>query len=494
MNRAGWLVATLTGTVGFLLGLVALRTDPAPRAIASARMTAAQPLMPVVETGRATGTAVAVDFAAVAARVNAAVVNVDAAVRGAAGARGVQAWRRDLSDDGAAPREGKGSGFIIDATGYILTNFHVVDGADRLTVTLGDGRAFRAEIAGIDPALDVALLKIAGSGALPVAVMGDSQQLRAGQWVCAIGNPLGYVHSVTVGVVSFLGRKLFDQTLDAYIQTDAAISLGNSGGPLIDAEGRVIGMTTAVSSQAANIGFAIPINQVLAILPQLRERGRVSRGFLGVGLTPITAPIERALGLSVGRGALVQDVTADSAAERAGLRPYDIITGVDDLDVHSDDDVIRYVTARAPGTITHLRIQRGSERHALQVKLTERPIPASAAGRLRSTDARQAAAREQGPLGLTVRELDASSALRRAIPETVQGVVVVGVDAAGPARLARLRPGQVVLEVNRLPTLTVAAFQAAVARVKPGETAAMRIYDPITDQRILVAIVSDGGT
>src|SRR5262249_19664839 len=159
---------------------------------------------------------------------------------------------RDPSDDDTAPREGSGSGFIIDHNGYILTNEHVVDGADRVTVTLGDGRIFRADLVGADPAIDVALLKIDASDPLPVPPIGHSEGRGVGEWVCAIGNPLGYVHSVTVGVVSFLGRKLFDPSLDAFIQTDAAISFGNSGGPLINSRGQVVGITTAISSQASN--------------------------------------------------------------------------------------------------------------------------------------------------------------------------------------------------------------------------------------------------
>ena len=493
MNRLIWIVAALTGVVGFLLGLVAMRSDaPASRdagLVIPAAVSA--PVSTPVVINDAPGPPAAADFAAVAARLNAAVVNVDAAVRGDSGARTNSGWRRDLADDPAMPREGKGSGFIIDPSGYILTNFHVVEGADRLTVTLGDGRTFQASVAGVDPALDVALIKITATGPLPTAVLGDSERLRVGQWVCAIGNPLGYVHSVTVGVVSFLGRKLFDQTLDAYIQTDAAISLGNSGGPLVDAEGRVIGITSAVSSQAASIGFAIPISCVVAVLPQLRERGRVSRGDLGAGLTRVTPALQLALALSVDHGALVQDVPAETPAERAGLRPYDVILSADGVDIRSDEELLRHVAAKAPGTATSLDVLRAGNRHKFIAKLAERPIPASSQRRVQRAEARPAAEREQDPLGLAVRVLDPSSALRRALPESVQGVVVVDVDPAGPARVARLRPGQIVLEVNRQPTLSVAAFHAAVNGIARGGAAAVLVYDPISNQRMLVAIVPD---
>ena len=239
----------------------------------------------------------AVNFADVAERINAAVVNIDAASRGGREPR----HRRGLDEpnesprDYDVPRQGSGSGFIIDRDGFILTNYHVIEDADRITVTLTDGRTLRAEVVGVDPAIDVALLRVVGAAGLPEAPLGNSDALRVGEWVCAIGNPLGYVHSVTVGVVSFIGRKLFDASLDDYIQTDAAINFGNSGGPLINARGEVIGINSAISSRASNIGFAVPINQAVAILPQLKTRGKVSRGFLGVVLTDVTPDLQRSL-------------------------------------------------------------------------------------------------------------------------------------------------------------------------------------------------------
>src|SRR5439155_3101601 len=175
--------------------------------------------------------------------------------------------------DREAPHRGAGSGFIIDPDGSILTNNHVIERAERITVKLADGRTLRARVVGADPDTDVALIKVDGQTALPVARLGDSATLRMGEWVCAIGNPLGYEHSVTVGVVSSLGRKLFDRSLDNYIQTDAAINFGNSGGPLINARGEVIGINAAISSRASSIGFAVPINGARSILAQLRSTG-----------------------------------------------------------------------------------------------------------------------------------------------------------------------------------------------------------------------------
>ena len=305
---------------------------------------------------RARASAGAVNFADVAERINAAVVNIDATSKNSRERR-----RGDEADPGRdfeGPRQGSGSGFIIDREGFILTNHHVIDGAERITVTMADGRAFRGEVVGADPAIDVALLRVRTDGRLPEAPLGNSDDLRVGEWVCAIGNPLGYVHSVTVGVVSFIGRKLFDKSLDDYIQTDAAINFGNSGGPLINAAGEVVGINSAISSRASNIGFAVPINQAVAILPQLKERGRVARGFIGVGLTDVTPALQRALNLSVAKGAMIQDVTPGSPADRAGLRAYDIIVEVEGRQVINNEEVIRDISARQPGSVARLEIVR----------------------------------------------------------------------------------------------------------------------------------------
>ena len=488
----------LTAIVAFLMGMLAAtphdsrdRKDRLP--LRSAAETSGLPTTVAATVAAVPATPPAgVDFAAVASRLNGAVVNVDAATRADEPGRPAPRWRRDFGDDSGSPREGSGSGFVIDPAGFILTNYHVIEGADRITVTLSDGRVFRATVVGVDPAIDVALLQVPTRDPLPAATLGNSDALKVGEWVCAIGNPLGYVHSVTVGVVSFLGRKLFDQSLDAFIQTDAAISFGNSGGPLIDAQGRVVGMTTAISAQASNIGFAIPISQIVSVLPQLRENGRVARGYIGVGLTSLTPALQRALQLEPGRGALVQDVSPATPAERAGLRPYDVITSADDVAIDSDDDLIRYISGRAPGSVSTLAVWRDGVARTIPVKLTERPL--AEAGRPRpssSQTVRPVVSREQGPLGFTVRDLDAATLARQRLPDTIQGLIVVDVDPAGPARLARIRPGLVVLEINRRRIASVADFQEAVAALRPGDAAAVLVYDHASDQRIITAVVPD---
>ena len=239
-------------------------------------------------------------------------------------------------------------------------------------VKFSDGRSLPARVLGIDPDTDIALIKVDAKD-LPVAPLGDSETLRVGEWVCAIGNPLAYEHTVTVGVVSYLGRKLFDSSLDNYIQTDAAINFGNSGGPLINGRGEVVGINSAISQRASNIGFAVPINEATAILPQLKSDGRVPRGYMGVALTDVDPDLQRSLKLGSTQGALVQDVTSGSPGQRAGLRTYDLIVGIDGKRIASNDEIIREVSRRGPGTIARLQVLRDGRTQTFTVRLAERP-------------------------------------------------------------------------------------------------------------------------
>jgi serine protease Do len=309
--------------------------------------------------------------------------------------------------------------------------------------------------------------------------------------VCAIGNPLGYVHSVTVGVVSFIGRKLFDQSLDEYIQTDAAINFGNSGGPLINSRGEVVGINSAISSKASNIGFALPINQAVAVLPQLRSTGRVSRGFIGVTLTDVTPLLQKALNLAVADGALVQEVTPRSPGERAGLKPYDVIVEVEGRPIGSDQALIENISARQPGTPARLEIVREGKRQTLTVKLAERPIygeePAAPG---RSDDQAAQPAGGQASIGITVRERDQSVVGRAEIPEEIEGVMVWRVDPTGASRRV-LDRGDVILEINRRPTRTVAEFERVMASVKSGDALAVYRYERASGRRSLITIVAD---
>lgn len=439
------------------------------------------------------------DFADVAERINRAVVNIEATSRPRKGATrklpfpGHPPTDDDRFHDWAGVDRGSGSGFIISPDGEILTNQHVVEDADRVTVKLSDGRSFRARIVGADPDTDVALLRVDGVADLPVAPMGDSAVVRVGEWVCAIGNPLAYEHTVTVGVVSYLGRKLFDQSLDNYIQTDAAINVGNSGGPLINARGEVIGINAAISEEANNIGFAVPINQARDILDRLRRVGRVARGYIGVTLRDVDAPLRQGLALGTRDGALVEDVTSDSPGERAGIRPYDLITSVDGTAVRSSEALIRTVSGREPGSAVSVGYVRDGRDLIAHMRLAERPArdgeeaatspssPASGVGDVAGAH----------PLGLVVRDLSRAAVERFDLPRSIEGALVSEVEPLSEADEADFRHGEVVLEVNRQRIRSATDFRRVTAAVQPGGVAVMLVYLPDTGQRAVRALRVD---
>jgi serine protease Do len=488
----------LTAVVAFLVGAIVAG------GIARSSVTAGAP--PGTASVRAVARASAavappVNFADVVERINPAVVNIDATARGREPRRRGR-FRLEAPDPfdndpprGDTPRRGAGSGFIIDADGSILTNNHVIDRAERITVKLSDGRTLRARVVGADPDTDVALIKVDGQTGLPVAPLGDSATLRMGEWVCAIGNPLGYEHSVTVGVVSFLGRKLFDESLDNYIQTDAAINFGNSGGPLINARGEVVGINAAISSRASSIGFAVPINGAAAILPQLRARGRVSRGYIGVALRDVDADLERSLKLPVNHGALVQDITTGSPGDRAGLRPYDIIVALDNRTIANDDDLIREISARTPGSPARLTFVRDGREQALTVKLAERPprdTDKSGASGEPPTPVPQGRADGDGVLlGLNVRDLDRQTVERLELPRETRGVLITRVEPMSSSFDSGIDRGAVLLEINRQRVESVAEFRRIARAASPGDILTLYLYSPDLEQRQLKTVRVD---
>jgi serine protease Do len=481
----------LTATVAFFVGLVVAGTMmPTPAASAIAPLPAA---VRAAARSPASAPAGAVSFADVAERLNPAVVNIDAASRASARPRrrmllpdGPDPFDRPLPREPETPRRGAGTGFIIDADGYILTNHHVIDGAERIMVRLSDDRQLRAEAIGADPDTDIALIKVDGPRPFPYAPLGDSDTLRVGEWVLAIGNPLAYEHTVTVGVVSFIGRKLFDSSLDRYIQTDAAINFGNSGGPLINDRGEVIGINAAISSRASNIGFAVPINQARAILPQLRAKGRVSRGYIGVTLRDVDPDLQRSLRLSTTVGALVQDVTPGSPAARAGLRTYDLIVGVDGRPIPGNEALIQTIAAREPGSAATLQVLRDSRAMSVTLKLVERPARER---RAPAADPRPVPSSQPGSLlGLGVRDLDAEAAARYRLPEGLRGVLVSRVEAMSPAFDAAIERGHVVLEINRQRVQNTEDYRRLTEAARPGDILTMYVYKPELDQRTLETV------
>ena len=373
---------------------------------------------------------------------------------------------------------GAGSGFIIDATGNILTNHHVIEGAERITVKLSDGRSLRARVVGIDPDTDIALIKVDAPATAAVAPLGDSDTLRVGEWVCAIGNPLAYEHTVTVGVVSFIGRKLFDTSLDNYIQTDAAINFGNSGGPLINARGEVIGINAAISSRASNIGFAVPINQATADPAAAAARRAACRAATSAWRCATSIPTCSArCGSRPHDGALVQDVTAGSPGERAGLRAYDLIIGgrrraggeQRRADPRDRRPRARHDRAAAGACATAGRSDAdgASWPSGRAARRGRAPTTASAPrGRRRRRGRRS---------GLTVRELDASFAHRFDVPRGMHGVVVHARRAAEPGLRRRHRARRTSCSRStgspsaRSPTID----RADARRARPGDVLAV---------------------
>ena len=479
----------LVATVAFLIGLIVAGTmTPAPA------HSAPEPLLGTARGAASVAAAPALaSFADVAERLNPAVVNIDSTIRGTRQRRrgmplpdSPELFERQPggSVDRDAPRRGAGTGFLIDETGYILTNHHLVADADRIMVRLTDGRSLRAEAIGSDPDTDIALIKIASPRPLPYAALGNSDTLRVGEWVLAIGNPLAYEHTVTVGVVSFIGRKLFDSALDRYIQTDAAINFGNSGGPLINARGEVIGINSAISSRASNIGFAVPINQARDILPQLRETGRVSRGYIGVTLQDVDADLQRSLDLGAASGALVEDVTAGSPGARAGIRTYDVIVAVDGKAVAGNDQLIQLIAAKAPGTTATLQVIRDGRSLNIPVKLAERPPRERRPPEAPRGEEAQPSSQREPPLGLSVREIDEEYAGRVNLPDGTAGVVISRVEPMSPAFDAEVERGHVVLEINRQPVRTIDDYRRLTARARSGDVLTLYLYKPDTGRAL----------
>lgn len=354
-------------------------------------------------------------------------------------------------------QQGQGSGFIISEDGYILTNNHVVGDVDKITVELKDGRVFSdAKLIGTDPDSEVALIKIEGRG-FPVLPMGDSKSLQIGDWVIAVGNPFGLSETVTVGVISAVGRSnMHIAAYEDFIQTDAAINPGNSGGPLIDLDGKVIGINTAIVSQSGGymgIGFAIPINMAKNIADQLKGSGKVSRGYLGLIAQDVESEMVEPLGLKEPEGVVVAQVEKGSPAEKAGLEVQDVILEVNGEKVKSYDGFRNDIAALKPDSKVQLKILHDGKTKTLAATLGERPTLAEAK--------EQPAADSQQAIGMEVQNLTKDLADRFGY-EAGQGVIVSSVVPGGPAAEEGIQSGDLILSVNRKAVTSVAEFSQAV--------------------------------
>ena len=336
--------------------------------------------------------------------------------------------------------QGAGSGVIISEDGYVLTNNHVVEGAKEVIVTLADKDEHEAEVVGRDPKTDLAVLKIKGKQSLPAAALGDSENLKVGDWVVAIGNPFGLNHTVTSGIVSAKGRVIGAGPYDDFIQTDASINPGNSGGPLFNMNGEVVGINTAIIPQGQGIGFAIPVNTAKPLIPQLVTQGEVTRGYLGVNIQNITPDLAKALDVEDREGALVADVVSGSPAEKGGIERGDIIVSYDGKEVNSSNDLPAMVAATPVDSEVTVTVLRDGETHRLPVTIAK----------LASGDNRhaQSAQPDKGKWGLKLHELNPQIGQQYGL-KAEQGVLVVGVEPGSPAQEAGLRQGDVIVEVNR---------------------------------------------
>ncbi len=365
------------------------------------------------------------------------------------------------------PRHSLGSGFIIDKEGYIFTNNHVVERADEVKVKLNNGKEYDAQIVGTDPETDIALIKIQADKDLPVVDLGDSDQIDVGEWVLAIGNPFGLSQTVTVGVVSALGRDIGAGRYDNYIQTDASINPGNSGGPLIDINGKVIGINGAIlpGNQGGNIGigFAIPINMAKQILNDLKGKKGVSRGWLGVVIQAITPELQKAFKLKSSDGALVGGVAQGGPADKAGIKRGDVITKFSGKEVKDSRDLPRFVAEQKPGTTVELELDRNGKKMTFKVAL----------GDLREGEkSYQATTRGEesyDDLGIVVSDITPEIEKGLGLSKGSKGVAVTGIDPRGAAAQAGIQRGDIIEEVNRQPSLNVGQFNDALSKVPADE-------------------------
>ena len=361
------------------------------------------------------------------------------------------------------PREykqrGLGSGFIISKDGLVITNNHVVDKADVIKVKLSNGEDHDAEVVGRDPKTDIALIKIKGGGPFPFLPLGDSDKIQVGDWVLAVGNPFGLESTVTAGIISAKQRNIGAGPYDDFLQTDAPINPGNSGGPLVDLEGEVIGINTAIVASGQGIGFAIPSNMASNIIAQLRDSGKVVRGWLGVMIQRITPELEKSFNLKDDQGALVADVPEDSPAAKAGVKRGDVIVEFNGKAIKEWSDLPGMVANTKVGETVPVKVLRDGKEKVVEVKIGELKEEMAAA----TGEERQ----EEAKLGMTVEEITPDVASRLGI-EKEEGVIVTRVEENSPAAEAGLRPGDIIKEIQREPVKDMASYNNLISKLEKG--------------------------
>jgi serine protease Do len=417
------------------------------------------------------------NFSALAEQVGPAVVNVqvEKTTKGEAGMRpsednpfgkgpfGGDERFKDFFGKQMPPQErrqgGVGTGFIIDKSGYIITNNHVVEDADKIKVKLKDEREFEAKVIGRDPQTDVALIKIDAKGDLPVASLGRSSDLKVGEWVVAVG-PFGLEQTVTAGIVSAKGRAIGSGPYDDFIQTDASINLGNSGGPLVNLNGEVVGINTAIIAHGQGIGFAIPIDMATKIVAQLKENGEVTRGWLGVSIQDLKGELAEYYGLKGTEGVLVTDVVPGNPAEKAGIKAKDIITAVNGEKVKSSRELTAKAATLPVGETSKIKVVRDGQEKTFDVTVAKRSLTVADAGK--------PAVEKEGEYGLQVTDLTPEMA-QRLKTSRESGVVVVGVQPDSKAYKAGVQQGDLILEVNRQNVSSAGELKQLLAKHKGGD-------------------------
>jgi serine protease Do len=415
------------------------------------------------------------DFVKISDKVGPAVVKIEcekverqSGVMGMPDMPGDDFWERFFGSPRQRPQELKstvqGTGFFISADGYILTNNHIVENAQKTKVFTAQGEEFVAKVIGTDPRTDVALIKIEAKNN-PFAELGDSAKVQVGEWVLAIGNPLGMEHTVTAGIVSAKGRQL-DLDVNSYedfIQTDAAINRGNSGGPLVNMKGEVIGINSNILTPTGGnigIGFAIPSNMAKKVILQLKEKGKVVRGWLGISILrqPIDEDTRKLLNLPSRKGALLNSVEANSPAEKAGLKQYDVVLAMDGQPISDNNDLRMKIADIKPGTKIELKIIRDGKEKTVTAVIAE----------LEDTAQKTAAASEGRDVGLSVTPLTPRLAQRYGL-RTSRGLLITEVTAGGDAQRKGLQAGDIIIEVNREKVATEEDWNAIVAKKKSGD-------------------------
>ena len=374
------------------------------------------------------------------------------------------------------PQKSLGSGFIINNDGYILTNYHVIEGADEIQVQLTDKKKFEGKVVGGDPKTDIAVIKI-NTKDVAYAPLGDSDQLRVGDWVMAVGNPFGLDHTVTAGIVSAKGRVIGAGPYDDFIQTDASINPGNSGGPLFNLQGQVVGVNTAIVASGQGIGFAIPINMAKQLIPQLIKEGKVTRAWLGVGIQEITPELAKSFGLSDEKGALVASVFPGSPAEKAGLKTGDIIRTFNEKSIVESHDLPTLVAREPVGKQIKLKVLREGKEKEVDVTLSEMEKG--------EKQAEQSTATSSKELGLVVRDITPEEIADMHLSPEKHGVVVTGIEAGSAAEASGVLRGDILLAVNDQ-VINVASDYAAIAKkIRKGNI--VRLFLKREDATIYVA-------